>query len=125
MDYTAQGHTVGLVQRIEQLAEPGVPHLTAHTARLVDGYMHLRALGDFTIKGAKERLAVYALQVPGSCALASTLREPAACRSSSAAKEALRRYANQLRVEKGISFAVRMGLNSRRGRGREDRRLGA
>jgi len=37
MDYTAQGHTVGLAQRIEQLAEPGRAYLTQHTARLVEG----------------------------------------------------------------------------------------
>src|SRR5262249_7942424 len=58
----AQGHTVGLAQRMEQLAEPGLPYVTAHTARLVDGYMQLRSLGDFAIKGAKEPLAVYALE---------------------------------------------------------------
>ena len=62
MDYTAQGHTVGLAQRMEQLAEPGVPYLTAHTARLVEGYVKLRSLGEFSIKGAKEALAVYALE---------------------------------------------------------------
>ena len=62
MDYTAQGHTVGLAQRMEQLAEPGVPYLTAQTARLVEGYMRLRSLGDFNLKGAKEALAVYALE---------------------------------------------------------------
>jgi hypothetical protein len=66
MDYTAQGHTVGLAQRMEQLAEPGVPYLTGHTARLVDGYMRLRSLGEFTIKGAKEPLPVYALEGLGS-----------------------------------------------------------
>jgi len=65
MDYTAQGHTVGLAQRMEQLAEPGVPYLTAHTAQLVDGYMRLRSLGEFSIKGAKEPLAVYALEGVG------------------------------------------------------------
>jgi class 3 adenylate cyclase len=32
MDYTAIGHTVGLAQRMEQLAEPGRIYLTAHTA---------------------------------------------------------------------------------------------
>ena len=62
MDYTAQGHTVGLAQRMEQLAEPGVPYLTAHTARLVEGYVRLRSLGEFSIKGAKESLALYALE---------------------------------------------------------------
>jgi class 3 adenylate cyclase len=39
MDYTAQGHTVGLAQRMEQLAEPGTAYLTGYTARLVEGYL--------------------------------------------------------------------------------------
>src|SRR2546428_6339850 len=38
MDYTALGHTVGLAQRMEQLAEPGKPLLTEHTAKLVTGF---------------------------------------------------------------------------------------
>ena len=42
MDYTAQGHVVGLAQRMEQLAEPGTACLTEHTRRLVDGYFELR-----------------------------------------------------------------------------------
>jgi class 3 adenylate cyclase len=37
MDYAAQGHTVGLAQRMEALAEPGTVCLTEHTARLVGG----------------------------------------------------------------------------------------
>ncbi len=43
MDYTAQGHTVGLAQRMEQLAEPGTAYLTASTARLVEGFFGLRS----------------------------------------------------------------------------------
>src|SRR5262249_13317882 len=31
MDYTAQGHTVGLAARMEQIAEPGKAFLTGHT----------------------------------------------------------------------------------------------
>src|SRR4029450_9887711 len=38
MDYTAQGHTVGLAQRMEALASPGTVLLTAATAKLVAGY---------------------------------------------------------------------------------------
>src|SRR5580765_7142907 len=34
MDYTAQGQTVGLAARMEQLAEAGWIYLTDHTARL-------------------------------------------------------------------------------------------
>ena len=66
MDYTAQGHTVGLAQRMEQLAEPGNAYLTAYTARLVEGYFALRSLGDFEVKGAREPLGVYALETLGS-----------------------------------------------------------
>ena len=66
MDYTAQGHTVGLAQRMEQLAEPGATYLTAHTAQLVEGYFVLRALGDFPLKGASEPVAVYALEGLGA-----------------------------------------------------------
>ncbi len=41
MDYTAQGHTVGLAQRMEQLADSGRVCVSAHTARLVEGYFEL------------------------------------------------------------------------------------
>src|SRR5881628_3013288 len=37
MDYTAIGHTVGLAQRMEQLAGPERVYLTEHTAALVSG----------------------------------------------------------------------------------------
>src|SRR4051812_38900555 len=49
MDYTAIGHTVGLAQRMEQLAEPGTVYLTQHTAALVHGYFQLRDLGPFRL----------------------------------------------------------------------------
>ena len=39
MDYTAQGHTVGLAARMEQLAEPGRVYLTEHTARARRGLL--------------------------------------------------------------------------------------
>ncbi|MGH7855797.1 MAG: AAA family ATPase, partial [Candidatus Binatia bacterium] len=66
MDYTAQGHTVGLAARIEQLAEPGTVYLSDHTAELVSGYFRLRDLGDFRIQGLREPLRVYELQGTGS-----------------------------------------------------------
>ncbi|MBI3784019.1 MAG: zinc ribbon domain-containing protein [Deltaproteobacteria bacterium] len=44
MDYTAQGHTVGLAQRMEARAAADSTYLTAHTARLVEGYFQLRDL---------------------------------------------------------------------------------
>src|SRR5262249_48003160 len=64
MDYTAQGHTVGLAQRMEQLAEAGRAYLTEHTAKLVAGYFRLRDLGRLTVRGAAEPLRVFDLQGP-------------------------------------------------------------
>jgi class 3 adenylate cyclase/tetratricopeptide (TPR) repeat protein len=61
MDYTAQGHTVGLAARMEQLCEPGRVYLTEHTAALVAGYVELEDLGRFTIKGVRAPLRVFAL----------------------------------------------------------------
>ncbi len=65
MDYTAQGHTVGLAQRMEQLAEPGTAYLTEHTAALVSGFFRLEDLGAFTVKGVREPLPVYRLEDVG------------------------------------------------------------
>jgi class 3 adenylate cyclase/tetratricopeptide (TPR) repeat protein len=62
MDYTAQGHTVGLAARIEQLAEPGKVYVTEHTAALVDGYVRLRELGPFSLKGVRQPVRVFALE---------------------------------------------------------------
>ncbi len=65
MDYTAQGHTVGLAARMEQLAEPGSVFLTDATARRVDGFFRLRDLGTSTLKGVREPIHVYALEGAG------------------------------------------------------------
>ena len=62
MDYTAQGHTVGLAARMEQIAEPGKVYLTAHTAALIDGYFALADLGEMEIKGVQGAMHVYELQ---------------------------------------------------------------
>src|SRR5213076_2577715 len=45
MDYTAQGHTVGLAERMEQLAETRSIYLTEHTAKLITGLLQLEDLG--------------------------------------------------------------------------------
>jgi predicted ATPase len=65
MDYTAQGHTVGLAQRMEQLADPGKAYLSEHTARLVEGLFRLGDLGLFTLKGVHDPLRVYELHGVG------------------------------------------------------------
>ncbi|HVM96976.1 MAG TPA: adenylate/guanylate cyclase domain-containing protein, partial [Candidatus Acidoferrales bacterium] len=65
MDYTAQGHTVGLAARMEQLAEPGKPLLTEQTAQLVQGYFKLHNLGEATVKGVTIPLQIYELEDVG------------------------------------------------------------
>jgi class 3 adenylate cyclase len=66
MDYTAQGATVGLAQRMEQLAEPGHVLLTANVARLVEGYFTLRSLGPTQVKGSREPIGVHVLETVGT-----------------------------------------------------------
>ncbi len=65
MDYTAQGHTVGLAARMEQMADPGKALLTGHTAKLVSGYFQLRDLGETRIKGLTDLLHVFELEGVG------------------------------------------------------------
>jgi predicted ATPase/class 3 adenylate cyclase len=66
MEYTAVGHTVGLAQRMESLAEAGKAYLTGDTAALVEGYLMLENLGEFQVKGVSHPLSVYELKGPGS-----------------------------------------------------------
>jgi class 3 adenylate cyclase/tetratricopeptide (TPR) repeat protein len=65
MDYTAQGHSVGLAQRMEQLAEPGKVLLTEDTGRLVRGYFAVRELGASRIKGLADPVRVLELEGVG------------------------------------------------------------
>jgi class 3 adenylate cyclase/tetratricopeptide (TPR) repeat protein len=60
-EYTAIGHTVGLAQRMEALAEPGRTYLTEHTAELAAGFLDLEDLGEFEIKGASRPVRVFEL----------------------------------------------------------------
>jgi len=62
MDYTAQGHCVGLAARVEQLAPPGTVLLTEHTARLVEGFFTLGDLGARELKGVRDMVRVFELQ---------------------------------------------------------------
>ena len=62
MDYTAQGHTVGLAQRVEQLAAPNTACVAHATAVLVADYFDLRELGTFDLKGVSEPVRVHALE---------------------------------------------------------------
>ncbi len=65
MDYTAQGHTVGLAARMEALASPDTIYLTRATAELCTGYFDLDDLGEFNVKGASEPVRVYQLKGVG------------------------------------------------------------
>jgi len=62
MDYTAQGHTVGLAQRMEARAAADSTYVSEHTARLVEGYFDLRPLGAFELKGVSEPTEVFELE---------------------------------------------------------------
>lgn len=77
--YTAVGHTVGLAQRMESLAELGAVRLTGQTAALVGGEFRLRDLGELAVKGSSLSVRVFALDgVSGGSA------EPGRRRSGSA-----------------------------------------
>lgn len=65
-EYTAIGHTVGLAQRMEALAEPGKAYLTEHAAALASGYLDLSDLGEFEIKGASRPVRVFELAGMGA-----------------------------------------------------------
>jgi adenylate cyclase len=66
MDYTAQGHTVGLAARMQTLAEPGKVYVTGPTAECVRGYFELEDLGRFNVKGVSEPVPVFSLVGVGS-----------------------------------------------------------
>ncbi|MEE8166710.1 MAG: adenylate/guanylate cyclase domain-containing protein, partial [Myxococcota bacterium] len=61
MDYTAQGHTVGLAARMQQLASPDTIYLTRDVASLVQGYFKLNELGNFRVKGVSEEVEAFEL----------------------------------------------------------------
>jgi adenylate cyclase len=62
MSYTALGHTVGLAQRMEALAEPGEAFLTQHTAALVRAHFALEETGPVEVKGVRHPVGVFALR---------------------------------------------------------------
>ena len=66
MEYTAQGHVVGLAQRMEQVAAADRVAVSEHTARLVAPYFDLRDLGRLRLKGAAEPVRVFELEGAGS-----------------------------------------------------------
>ena len=65
MVYTAHGNTVGLGQRMEQLATPDQVYLTENSAKLVSGFFSLRDLGPFELKGVSAPVRVFELEGVG------------------------------------------------------------
>lgn len=61
LDFTAVGHSVGLAQRMEQLARPGSVCVSENTAALVEGFFDVRDLGLVGVKGVHERVRVFEL----------------------------------------------------------------
>ncbi|MFQ5418123.1 MAG: adenylate/guanylate cyclase domain-containing protein, partial [Myxococcota bacterium] len=66
MDYTAQGHTVGLAARTEALTEPGKVYITQQTAERVKGYFDLEDLGPFKVKGVTDPVPIFELVGAGA-----------------------------------------------------------
>ena len=59
LSYTAVGHTVGLAQRMEALAEPGQAYATEHTAKLAAGFLELSDLREFENKGSSRPMRTF------------------------------------------------------------------
>ena len=66
MDYTAQGLTVNLAARMEQICEPGRIYATRNTAALAEGYFRLRDLGEMAVAGMDAPLRVYEVEGEGT-----------------------------------------------------------
>jgi len=65
MDYTAQGHVVGLAARVQQLALPGGVTVTEQTARLAAGFFDFVDRGEQSLKGASAPVRVFDLRGHG------------------------------------------------------------
>src|SRR3989454_9756469 len=65
MDYTAQGHCVGIAARMQQLAAPGTVLLTESTAQLVEGFFALADVGPRSMKGVSAEIRTFELRGPG------------------------------------------------------------
>ena len=65
MDYTAQGHVVGLAARMQQLAPPGGITVTEQTAHLAAGFFDFLDGGERSLKGVSAPVRVFELRGPG------------------------------------------------------------
>jgi class 3 adenylate cyclase/tetratricopeptide (TPR) repeat protein len=76
MDYSAVGQHTHLAARMEQLATPGTILLTAATWRLVEGLVHVKALGAVPVKGLTAPVETF--ELAGVTALRRRLQAAAA-----------------------------------------------
>ena len=65
MDYTAQGHVVGLAARVQQLAPAGGITATEHTQHLAAGFYDFFDRGAQSLKGSSVPVRVFDLRGPG------------------------------------------------------------
>lgn len=61
LEHTAVGHTVGLAQRMEQLATPGTACLSENTAKLLSNRFELKDRGPVPVKGVSAPVRIYEL----------------------------------------------------------------
>jgi class 3 adenylate cyclase/tetratricopeptide (TPR) repeat protein len=66
MEYAAVGQTVHLAARMEQMAKPGAVLTTANTAQLIEGYIDVKRLDAWPVKGLAEPIIVYEVTGAGS-----------------------------------------------------------
>ncbi len=112
LEYTAIGHTVGLAQRMESLAEPGRAYLTDQTAKLVSGYLDLDDLGEFDVKGVGEPVRVHALAGAGG----------ARSRLDISRARGFTRFVGREDELATLQAALEQSREGQRGRGRRGRR---
>ncbi|HSJ45926.1 MAG TPA: adenylate/guanylate cyclase domain-containing protein [Euzebyales bacterium] len=78
-DYTALGPAVHLASRMERMAGPGQALLTAHSARLTQGFVETECLGAMPVRGFDEPFEVHRL-VRRTGVVAVPSADPAAAR---------------------------------------------
>ncbi|GAC1347340.1 MAG: AAA family ATPase [Acetobacteraceae bacterium] len=58
-DYNLVGPTTWLASRVEHMARPGAVFMTADTARLVEGYVALKPMGQMPVKGLADAIEIF------------------------------------------------------------------
>jgi class 3 adenylate cyclase/DNA-directed RNA polymerase subunit L len=103
-DYTAQGRSVGLAERMQRIAHAGEIVITAHTASLVEGFFDLDSLGEVEAKGAGAPVHAHRLVGP----------RPTATRLERSARRGLSRFVGR---EREMATLEALATSVRPGRG--------